>query len=65
MDPVTRMSCPLCGRPHTPADARGLAWSSRHTPGGVTWTCGPCTRTYLLEIESGLPVEQMDLPASA
>ncbi|RZT86170.1 hypothetical protein EV383_3059 [Pseudonocardia sediminis] len=65
MDPVTRSSCPLCGRPHTPADARGLGWSSEHTPTGVVWICGPCTRVHLVEIETGLPVRPLDLRAVA
>ncbi|TCK22717.1 hypothetical protein [Pseudonocardia endophytica] len=54
MDLVTRTSCPHCGRPRTADDARGLDWSSTHTPDGVGFLCGPCTRDRLTEIECGL-----------
>ncbi|ALE73206.1 hypothetical protein Ae168Ps1_0954 [Pseudonocardia sp. Ae168_Ps1] len=46
--------CPLCSRPRTTADARGLAWSSHHGPHGVVFVCGPCTRTHLFDLETGL-----------
>ncbi|MBW0105727.1 hypothetical protein [Pseudonocardia sp. KRD291] len=65
MDHVTRTSCPLCARPHTPADARGLGWSSEHSATGTAWVCGSCTRAHLVEIETGLPVQRLDLPATA
>lgn len=65
MDSGTRTSCPLCGRPRTPADARGVEWSSSHTPAGARFTCGPCTRDRLTDIECGLPLDPAELPASA
>jgi hypothetical protein len=51
------MSCPLCARPRTAADERGLAWSSVHErDGSVCWLCPDCTRSRLAEIETfGVP----------
>jgi hypothetical protein len=46
--------CPGCSRPRTEADARGIAWSSRHAPDGVRFVCPDCTRTELDQIEAGL-----------
>jgi hypothetical protein len=47
------MTCPLCARPRTAADVRGLAWSSIHDrDGGVRWLCPGCTRGQLPEIET-------------
>jgi hypothetical protein len=49
--------CPLCARPRSADDARGVAWSSRHGfDGTVTWICGRCTRAELWRVESTLPV---------
>jgi hypothetical protein len=46
--------CPHCARPRTAADARGLAWSSVHGPGGSVWfLCPDCTRNQLPDIEIG------------
>lgn len=47
--------CPGCGRARTAADAAGLAWSSRHTAGGVEFVCPACTRADVAQIEVGLP----------
>ncbi|MFG1634665.1 hypothetical protein [Pseudonocardia alni] len=47
-------SCPLCSRPRTPADVRGLAWSSHDGPTGTVYVCGPCTRVQLVDLECGL-----------
>jgi len=49
--------CPLCARPRTTDDVRGLAWSSQHEPDGtVTWICDRCTRAELWRIEFAMPV---------
>jgi hypothetical protein len=47
--------CPGCDRPRTESDARGLAWSSHHTPDGVGYLCPGCTRSDIAQIEVGLP----------
>ena len=48
-------TCPLCARPRSAADARGLAWSGEHGPGGTaSWICPECTRDRLMEIETQL-----------
>ncbi|ANY09523.1 hypothetical protein [Pseudonocardia sp. HH130630-07] len=63
----TLSGCPLCSRPRTPADARGLAWSSHHGPSGVGYVCGPCTRSGLADLECGLldPVRTRPVPPVA
>ncbi|MCW0212854.1 MAG: hypothetical protein OJJ54_05815 [Pseudonocardia sp.] len=54
MDIAKPAYCPSCARIRTVADARGLEWSSHHSPGGtVSWLCGPCTRDSVFEIETG------------
>jgi hypothetical protein len=58
-------SCTLCSTHRTPADIRGLAWSSHHVGGAVRWVCGPCTRTYVFEFETNLPVLPARFPVSA
>ena len=58
-------TCPLCGRPRSAPDARGLAWSSEHGPGGtVSWICPSCTRGQLIEIETLVPLVALDGPAT-
>jgi hypothetical protein len=51
MDEPTR--CTVCHSPRTARDIRGLAWSSHHENGTVSWVCGPCTRANVFEIETG------------
>ncbi|HXV92837.1 MAG TPA: hypothetical protein VD813_06035 [Pseudonocardia sp.] len=59
-------TCPLCARPRTPEDARGLAWSSQHElDGSVTWICPTCTRAQLWRIEALLAVASPTAPAAA
>ncbi|GAA1833419.1 hypothetical protein GCM10009836_09450 [Pseudonocardia ailaonensis] len=71
MDDIARSAgarpshCTLCSTPRTTGDARGLAWSSHHTDGVVSWVCGPCTRLYVFEFETNLPVLPARLPVSA
>ena len=58
-------TCPLCARPRTAADARGLAWSSEHDRhGAVSWICPSCTRSRLIEIETLVPLVALDGPAT-
>jgi hypothetical protein len=50
-------TCPLCARPRTADDVRGVAWSSQHEPdGSILWLCPDCTRHRLPEIEAHLPL---------
>lgn len=61
-----RAPCPLCARPRTEADARGLDWSSEHRPdGSVRWVCGPCTRAQLWRIEAMLAPEAAETTHAA
>jgi hypothetical protein len=54
-------TCPLCARPRMAADARGLAWSSERGPhGAVSWICPSCTRSWLIEIETLVPLVALD-----
>jgi hypothetical protein len=46
--------CPGCHRDRTADDAAGVAWSSRHTAGGVQFVCPTCTRADIALIETGL-----------
>jgi hypothetical protein len=48
--------CPGCGRSRTADDARGVAWSSRHTVDGTEFLCPDCTRAEVRQIEAGLPI---------
>ncbi|GAA4555955.1 hypothetical protein [Pseudonocardia xishanensis] len=57
--------CTLCAAPRTAHDARGLAWSSHHDGGVISWACGPCTRAALFEIETGLPLVASPLQQTA
>jgi Zn-finger protein len=58
-------SCTLCACPRTPGDVRGLAWSSHHVDGVISWVCGPCTRAHLFEIETGQAIRPASLARSA
>ena len=46
--------CPGCGRLRSDDDARGIAWSSRHELGAVSFVCPACTRAELQAIEAGI-----------
>jgi hypothetical protein len=53
----TATACPCCRAPRTPADVRGVLWSSERGPDGtLRWVCPGCTRAALADIEAGLPV---------
>jgi hypothetical protein len=56
--------CPGCGRVRTESDARGVAWSSQHSAGTVTFVCPDCTRAEIAEIEAGLPGLRRRHPAA-
>jgi hypothetical protein len=58
-------SCLLCCSPRTAGDVRGLAWSSHHENGVISWVCAPCTRLSLFEIETGQPLVSTSLPQTA
>ncbi|WP_214365920.1 hypothetical protein [Pseudonocardia sp. H11422] len=64
-DIATQSPCPLCARPRTAADIRGLEWSSQHeSDGRITWICGSCTRVMLWRIEALLPVASPTAPVT-
>ncbi|WP_181780902.1 hypothetical protein [Pseudonocardia pini] len=57
--------CTVCSGPRTKRDEQGLAWSSHHVGGSVSWVCGPCTRAHIFEIETGQPLTPLDLRQTA
>jgi hypothetical protein len=60
-----RLPCPLCARPRTDDDVRGLEWSSQHDDDGSrTWICPTCTRAQLWRIEAMLAVATRTAPAA-
>jgi len=46
-------SCAHCGT-HPSTERPAFTWSFAVQRGHRTWTCGPCARAHLHQIESGL-----------